>query len=150
MVNGLAHTNLHNRTCYDDDTELLNSLHTFLKKSEVSPQNPSTIHCTDTLRDGSSVSHIAEKVKKEANNSNMSVVSLPGICYLLSDVMSPMPSYSSKSTKSRKLRGLSPRAISTQVFWPSRPRFSWFSWVLDANAGMVPISLPSCHCMLPM
>jgi hypothetical protein len=28
--------------------------------------------------------------------------------------------------------------------------FSWFSWVLDANAGMVPNYLPSCHCMLPM
>jgi len=30
------------------------------------------------------------------------------------------------------------------------PGFLGFSWVLDANAGMVPISLPSCHCMLPM
>jgi hypothetical protein len=28
--------------------------------------------------------------------------------------------------------------------------FSWFSWVLDANAGMVPNSLPSYLCMLPM
>jgi hypothetical protein len=88
VINGLAHTNLHNRTCYDDDTELLDSLHTFLKKSEASPQNSSTVHCRDTLRDGPSGSHIAEKVKKEANNCNMSVVSLPGICYLLSDVMS--------------------------------------------------------------
>ena len=31
---------------------------------------------------------MAEEVKQEANNCNMSVVSLPGVCYLLSDVMS--------------------------------------------------------------
>lgn len=80
VINGLAHTNLIDRNRSDDDT--------FLKKSETSPQKPSTIHCRDTLRDGPSGSHTAEKLKQETNNCNMPVVSVPGICCLLSDVMS--------------------------------------------------------------
>jgi hypothetical protein len=87
IINSLAHTGLHNRNCEGDDTELLDSVRTFLKESEASPQNPSTGHGMDTLCDGPSRCHIAEKVKQEAN-CNMSVVSLPGICFLLPGVMS--------------------------------------------------------------
>jgi hypothetical protein len=59
IVNGLVHTGLHYRYI-----ELLDSLHAFLKESEASPQNPSASHGRDTLCDGPSGSHIAERERE--------------------------------------------------------------------------------------
>jgi hypothetical protein len=61
IIYGLAYTGLETEA---DDTELLNNLHSSLKKSRASPPNPSTSHCRETLRGDLCSSHTAEQVQR--------------------------------------------------------------------------------------
>ena len=49
--------------CEDDNTELLDSLHSFLEDSDASLPHPSTTHATGT--DGAAPIHVAEQVQQE-------------------------------------------------------------------------------------
>ena len=83
FINGLAYTGLRNANCEDDDTELLDNLHSLLKESSASRPNPSMSHGRETLHDGLSGPRIAEQVQWEVNDVDMvlfSVASLRDMC----------------------------------------------------------------------
>jgi hypothetical protein len=68
IFNGLAYSGLRNANCESDGTELVDNLHSFLKKSCASRPNPSTNHGRETLHDGLSGCRIAEQVQQEVND----------------------------------------------------------------------------------
>jgi hypothetical protein len=74
IIDGLAYTGLCNTNCEDDDdNELLDNLHSFLKESYSYPSNPPTRHGRETFDDGVIGPYIAERVlcKKNAVNVNL-------------------------------------------------------------------------------
>jgi len=89
IINGLAFTGLCNANCEGDGIDLLDNLHSLLKRSSASRTNPSTSHGRETLHDGLSGSCIAEQVQREVNDVDMGLFSVPSLrdCYLLSGVM---------------------------------------------------------------
>ena len=76
IINGLGYTGLHNAKCEGDDTENLVNLHSFLKESRASPQNPSTSHGRETFHDGLRGCHIAEQMQWELNDVDMDLFSV--------------------------------------------------------------------------
>jgi len=59
-----------------DNTELLVSLHSFLKESHASTPSPSTSHGRETLHDGLGGCHIAEQVQQVVNVIDMALFSV--------------------------------------------------------------------------
>ena len=76
IINGPVYTDLRNANCEGDDIELLDNLHSLLKKSSASRPNPSTSHGRETIHDGLSGSHIAEQVQREVNDVDMDLFSV--------------------------------------------------------------------------
>jgi len=76
IINGLAYAGLRNANCEDDDTELLDNLHSLRKESSASRPNPSTSHGRKTIHDGLSGSCIAEQVQREVNDVDMALFSV--------------------------------------------------------------------------
>jgi hypothetical protein len=100
IINGLAHNKY---------SELLDSLHGFLKESEASPQIHPQITVGDILCDGPNGSHIVERER-----SRRQIIVICKWCHYQASATcyqvwchphwcQPMPSYSSESTKRRNI-----------------------------------------------
>jgi hypothetical protein len=76
IINNLAYAGLRNANCKDDDTEVLDNLHSLLKESSASRPNPSTSHGREPIHDGLGGSCIAEEVQREVNDVDMGLFSV--------------------------------------------------------------------------
>ena len=76
IINGLAYTFLCNANCEGDDTELLDDLHSLLKKCSSSRPNPSTSHGSESIHDGLCGSGIAEQVQQVVNDVDVDLFPL--------------------------------------------------------------------------